>query len=129
MAARGAIFEALSDLIKMDLALAGLDDVWDEVPFEAEYPYAEISEIMCVPNDLKDEVLSDYTITLGIWTKESRRVEVNGFLDSLKELIHRQPLAVGDKTATMGWLSDRVISEPSDPLVRHAVARFEIRFL
>jgi len=98
--------------------------VHDEIPQGTAYPIVQIGEDTALDYSVKDEVGSETTVVIHVWSRVAGSAQAKNIMDRVHTVLHDSNLTVtGFNLINMRMEFSDTIRDP-DGLTRHGVMRF-----
>jgi len=88
-----SIYQTLSNAPALTARLGGAR-IFDKAPQGQALPYITLGQTVNLDWSTGSEDGSEHDLTLHIWTSADSAAEVHGIMDTVKTLLHDQPLAM-----------------------------------
>lgn len=102
---------------------AAIEDVWDEAPEGAPFPYLTLGPFTSIPDYTHSEFGAETYVDIHVWSTYSGNAELGPIVAHIIRVFDHQTLSIVGHTLTaMRW--DQTVQVPdTDPDVRHAMVR------
>jgi uncharacterized protein DUF3168 len=121
VALQSAIYTALKGNASL---MAVIDDVHDDVPAGAVFPYIAIGDHTGVDWSTKTTTGLDHTLELHVWSQSDGKKQALEILKLIEDVLDDQPLTLTDHNLITLRREFRTVMTDVDQSLRHGILRF-----